>query len=136
MTHLVFLVFLFVHIFLWLSCYCAVSFDLYDFDGDGLISARDLTAVVAATLHEHQLAITRADIDHVVNQTMAEINPKTAGMISFEEYSTMVVARPHMLNQLSINVSSIILEYATSNMVQLTTPRGFASALNLHASKA
>lgn len=48
-------------------------------------SVGDLTAVLAATLREHKLPITRADIDHVVAATVAEANPRNEGMISLEE---------------------------------------------------
>lgn len=62
-----------------------VSFQIYDFDGDNFISISDLTAVVAATLREHKIFILRSDIDHIVQSTMAEANPKHSNMISFEE---------------------------------------------------
>ena len=62
-----------------------VSFQIYDFDGDNFISISDLTAVVAATLREHKIIILRSDIDQIVQDTMAEANPKHANMISFEE---------------------------------------------------
>lgn len=48
-------------------------------------SVGDLTAVLAATLREHKLPISRADIDHVVAATVAEANPRNEGMISLEE---------------------------------------------------
>ena len=61
------------------------SFEIYDFDGDGFISSTDLRAVMAATLREHNIVITRGDIDFVVQKTMAEVNPKSENMISYEE---------------------------------------------------
>jgi Ca2+-binding EF-hand superfamily protein len=61
------------------------SFKIYDFDGDGYISATDLTAVVAATLREHQIVILRSDIDQIVANTMREANTKNANMISLDE---------------------------------------------------
>ena len=45
----------------------------------------DLTAVLAATMREHKLAITRADIDHIVQHTFQDADTKTEGMISLEE---------------------------------------------------
>lgn len=65
---------------------CAVSFQIYDFDCDGLISVSDLTAVVAATLREHGVIISRADLDKLVAHTMAEAHPTSAGLITYEEY--------------------------------------------------
>eukprot|EP01038_Epipyxis_sp_PR26KG_P010153 gene10153-13656_t len=99
------------------------SFQIYDFDGDGLISIGDLTAVVVATLREHNIVISRADIDYVVQTTMEEAAPKIPGMISLDEYKLMVVNRPHMLDQLTINISNIIAEYKANNLINLTTPR-------------
>lgn len=75
-----------VHVFFISSLsLCTVSFQIYDFDGDNFISVSDLTAVLAATLREHQLEITRADIDHIVMKTMAEANTRNDGMISLQE---------------------------------------------------
>eukprot|EP01032_Pedospumella_encystans_P022694 gene22694-25707_t len=108
------------------------SFQIYDFDGDGLISVGDLTAVLAATLREHKLVITRADIDHIVQVTMEEADTAQPGHISFAEYTALVAKRPHMMDHLTINISSIIQEYATNNTIALTTPRGFRSALDMH----
>jgi hypothetical protein len=48
-------------------------------------SVGDLTAVLAATLREHKLTISRADIDHVVKETFAEADTRNEGMISLEE---------------------------------------------------
>lgn len=42
------------YMFMFVKAYCkiflVVSFQIYDFDNDGMLSASDLTAVVAATL--------------------------------------------------------------------------------------
>jgi hypothetical protein len=45
----------------------------------------DLTAVLAATMREHKLAITREDIDHIVKATFAEADTRSEGMISMDE---------------------------------------------------
>ena len=112
-----------------------VSFKIYDFDGDGFISVTDLTAVVAATLREHQIVILRSDIDQIVGNTMREANTSNPNMISLEEYFTLCANRPHMLAQLTINISNISAEYTRNNVIALSTRRGFQSALNLHNSK-
>lgn len=64
---------------------CLVSFQIYDFDGDGLLSPGDLTAVVAATLREHKIVVTRADLDVIVRKTIDEANPAIEDMISLDE---------------------------------------------------
>lgn len=111
------------------------SFQIYDFDGDSFISVSDLTAVIAATLREHKLFILRSDIDQIVKSTMEEVNPKHPNMISFEEYKRLVGNKPLMISQFTINISNIIAEYTRNNVIALTTPRGFASALYLHDHK-
>jgi serine/threonine-protein phosphatase 2B regulatory subunit len=111
------------------------SFQIYDFDGDSYISTTDLTAVVAATLREHQIVILRAEIDQIVSNTMREANSKRANMIAFDEYVTMIHNKPHMLAQLTINISGIIAEYTKNNVIALSNPRGFASALYIHEKK-
>jgi len=108
------------------------SFQLYDFDGDNFISVTDMTAVVAATLREHQIAVARPELDIIVQKTMTEANTKYPGMISLEEYMKMVANRPHMLAQLTINISGIIAQYTSNNTIALSTPRGFQSAMNIH----
>lgn len=108
------------------------SFQIYDFDGDGFISKTDLRSVVAASLREHNIVITRKDIDHVVDKTMTEIGPKHEDMISLDEYKIMVEKNPHMLAQLTLNISSIVAEYSSASYTALKEPRGFHSALNVH----
>jgi len=111
------------------------SFQIYDFDGDGYINVIDLTAVMAATLREHQIVILRSDIDHIVAQTMKLANTKHPNMISFDDYVQLCSSRPHMISQLNMNISSIIKEYTKNNVITLSTPRGFTSALNIHDGK-
>ena len=65
----------------------------------------DLTAVLAATLREHSLVVTRDDIDNIVKVTMAEADTRNEGMISLEEYTKLVAKRPHMMDHLTINIS-------------------------------
>lgn len=106
------------------------SFQIYDFDGDNFISVGDLTAVLAATLREYRLVVAREDVDHIVQKTMAEAQPSNPAGISLAEYMKLVANRPHMMDHLTINISSIIAEY--SNTTALPVPRGFNSALNMH----
>lgn len=61
------------------------SFNLYDFDNDGYISVEDLTAVLASTLRENGLVISRTQIDEIVKSTMKEAQPVIDGKISYEE---------------------------------------------------
>jgi hypothetical protein len=71
-------------------------------------------------------------VDHVVRKTMEQACPSTANMITLGEYTALVESRPHMMDHLTINISSIIQEYASNNTIALATPRGFDSAVNVH----
>lgn len=101
------------------------SFHIYDFDGDNKISTNDLTSALAATLREHNVVISRADIDVIVANTMREANPSEAEMITFPEFKALVSKRPQMLDHLNLNISKIIEEYSKSNNydISFATPR-------------
>jgi Ca2+-binding EF-hand superfamily protein len=58
---------------------------MYDFDGDGKISTPELTSLVAATLREHGVVISRSHIDEIVAATMKTPGLAEPGYISFEE---------------------------------------------------
>ena len=62
-----------------------VSFKIFDFDGDNFVSVSDLTAIVAASLRERGLVISRPDIDFIVKKTFDDVKPKHEGMITFDE---------------------------------------------------
>jgi Ca2+-binding EF-hand superfamily protein len=100
-----------------------VSFQIYDYDCDGLISVADMTAVVGATLREHGVVISRPELDKIVLHTMTEAAPKQAGVIAYDEYSKMVAQKPQMLAHLTLNISSIIVEYTNATAVTFATPR-------------
>ena len=89
------------------------SFEIYDFDSDGFISSSDLTTVLAVTLKEHDLVVTKPDIDEIVELTMKEAQPAIPGLISYPEYRSLVLSRPHLLSHFTINISNIISEYST-----------------------
>lgn len=100
-----------------------LSFQIYDFDCDNLISVADLTAVVAATLREHGVVISRAELDAIVANTMKEAKPAKEGMIAYDEYKKLITQRPQMLAHLTLNISSIIVEYTNATAVTFATPR-------------
>lgn len=84
------------------------AFKLYDFDGDGFISTGDLTAVLASTLRENGLVITREQIDEVVEATMKEADPAIPGKMSYEEYMKLEATHPYMLSHLTMNISRFV----------------------------
>jgi Ca2+-binding EF-hand superfamily protein len=88
-----------------------LSFQIYDLDGDNMISVDDLTSALASTLREHDIIIERKEIDEIVTHTMDEVCPDVTGKISLSEYEDLVAQRPQMLSRLSLNISGIIKEY-------------------------
>jgi Ca2+-binding EF-hand superfamily protein len=82
-----------------------VSFDIYDFDGDDFIGTSDLTSLLAAGLREHGVVINRTALDEVVNRTMEQAKPATAGFITFDEYVAVVSTHPQIIAHMTLNVS-------------------------------
>jgi Ca2+-binding EF-hand superfamily protein len=62
-----------------------VSFNIYDSDGDGVISKEELATMVAATMREHEIVVSDADIAGIVNGTLAQINQSQPEAINYEE---------------------------------------------------
>lgn len=90
-----------------------LSFQIYDIDGDNMISVADLTSALASTLREHDIIIERKEIDEIVSHTMDEVEPDIPGKISLSEYEGLLAQRPQMISRLSLNISGIIKENAT-----------------------
>uniref|UniRef100_A0A6V2ZWM5 EF-hand domain-containing protein n=1 Tax=Heterosigma akashiwo TaxID=2829 RepID=A0A6V2ZWM5_HETAK len=87
------------------------SFNVYDFDGDGAIATAELREMLRATVYETDTLVVPEDqLEALVEATMVQANPATPGRISFEEYVNMVANHPNMLSQMTINISSIIME--------------------------
>ena len=105
-----------------------LAFQIYDFDGDDRISIADLTSALAGTLREHNIVISRVDIDAIVVNTMREANVAEEGFMSYAEFKSLVSKRPQMLDCLNINISKIIDDYARLDGVSFATPRlGYGS---------
>mmetsp|Transcript_27625 Transcript_27625/g.35898 ORF Transcript_27625/g.35898 Transcript_27625/m.35898 type:complete len:208 (-) Transcript_27625:376-999(-) len=86
------------------------SFQVYDFDGDGMIATEELREMLRATVYETDLVIPEDQMEVLVEETMVQAHPSQPGRISFEEYVIMVANHPNMLSQMTINISSIIME--------------------------
>jgi Ca2+-binding EF-hand superfamily protein len=105
-----------------------LAFQIYDFDGDDRISIADLTSALAGTLREHNIVISRVDIDAIVVNTMREAIVAEEGFMSYAEFKSLVSKRPQMLDCLNINISKIIDDYARLDGVSFATPRlGYGS---------
>ncbi len=63
-----------------------MSFSIYDYDGDGFISKQELGNMVAATMREHEIVLSDADVDGIIDRTFAEVHPANPAKINFDEY--------------------------------------------------
>jgi Ca2+-binding EF-hand superfamily protein len=67
------------------ACY-AVSFQIYDADGDTFIDKAELRGLVTSTMREHDVVFSSDSIARIVDETFAEIRPANpSDGISFEE---------------------------------------------------
>jgi serine/threonine-protein phosphatase 2B regulatory subunit len=62
-----------------------VSFSIYDYDCDGFISKEELGHMLAATMREHEIILSPADVEGIIHSTFAEVRPSNPDKISFEE---------------------------------------------------
>lgn len=92
------------------------SFKIYDKDQDKCIGVKELNDVLIATLNEHNLIIKSEEIDQIIEATFKEADTAIPGKINFQEYSQIVTKNPGMLGHLSLNVSTIIEEYAAMSI--------------------
>lgn len=106
-----------------------LSFQIYDVNGDNYIDKAELRGLVTSTMREHDVVFSHESISRIVEETFAEIRPANpSDGISFEEYQAMVRDRPQALSILTLNISSIIAEYAEAHGVSFgATPRGDTS---------
>mmetsp|Transcript_26345 Transcript_26345/g.49424 ORF Transcript_26345/g.49424 Transcript_26345/m.49424 type:complete len:247 (-) Transcript_26345:169-909(-) len=109
-----------------------LSFQIYDADGDNFIDKGELRGLVTSTMREHDVVFSSDSIARIVDETFAEIRPANpSDGISFEEYRAMVRERPQALSILTLNISSIIAEYAEAHGVSFgASPRGDSSGLS------
>lgn len=89
----------------------AVSFKIYDVDGDGYISRPELLNILKASLEQFVVEISEEDMQQLVDQTFKEVDINGDGLISFDEYKSMVLKHPGIIQSLTIN--SPILELGT-----------------------
>jgi hypothetical protein len=68
------------------------SFQVYDFDGDGMIAQEELTDMLKASLLETDLDMTDEELDILVNATLHQVSTSSSGgsdtttSISFDKY--------------------------------------------------
>lgn len=87
----------------------ALSFNIYDIDGDGHISKEELFQILRASLLEnYMLDMSEADMRALVDQTFLEADKNSDGVISFDEYREMVLAHPAILANFSVNAELLM----------------------------
>ena len=89
---------------------CAVSFRIYDIDGDGHIDKEELFQILKASLLEnYMMDLSDDQMRELVDNTFAETDVNGDGLISFEEYRDMVISHPEILSKFSLN-SDLLLQ--------------------------
>jgi len=84
------------------------SFRLYDVDCDGKISKEELLQVFKASVESFPHKFTSAELNIIVERTFEELAVAEAGFISFEEYSRLASSHPMMLQQMTLDISSVM----------------------------
>ena len=91
----------------------ALSFLIYDADGDGKISRVELSEIFKACLTENDLKLSDAQVDGCVNFTFKNLKTADENYITQDEYNNFVKSSNeahghHLLSQMSFNVGKRI----------------------------
>lgn len=84
------------------------SFQIYDFDKDGKISKSELSSMLETSLKENGVAVTTAQIGHVVASTFKQVDVNKDGFIDYEEYRMLVSKHPSILDNMTLDFQRII----------------------------
>ena len=73
-------------------------------DGDGCISKQELYNILKASVFEEfTVEISEEEMKQLVEQTFVEVDVDKDGQISFEDYKSMVMKHPGIIQNLTIN---------------------------------
>eukprot|EP00300_Choanocystis_sp_HF-7_P029432 c3628_g1_i2.p2 GENE.c3628_g1_i2~~c3628_g1_i2.p2 ORF type:complete len:200 (+),score=50.58 c3628_g1_i2:100-699(+) len=87
----------------------ALSFQIYDIDGDGFIDKDELFQILKASLLEnYMLDMSEEHMRSLIDQTFLEADKNSDGRISFDEYTAMVRAHPNILANFSVNADLLM----------------------------
>ena len=92
------------------------SFQVYDFDGDGMIAREELTDMLKASLAETDLDMTDEELTILVNATLSQVSVTSAGngTISFDQYMKYAQAnRERFQSAMTVNIKQRIARSAT-----------------------
>ena len=82
-----------------------VSFRMFDLDNDGYIDKEELYQMLQASLFENpDIQLSETDMRQVVDLTFCEVDSNGDGVISYEEYCSMVKARPSFVEYLTVHI--------------------------------
>lgn len=82
----------------------AFSFCVWDLDGDGYLSRADIVALLGAAQSYSTLVCASAEIEAVVDATLASCASNVAKGVSLEEYKTLCARNPTVLDALTLNL--------------------------------
>jgi hypothetical protein len=83
-------------------------FDVYDIDGDGLVSKTECRALLAAAFVEAGVTVPPSDLQKVVDRTFTVHDLDSDGNLSFAEFTTMADKRPGFLRPVTLHTKQII----------------------------
>jgi len=87
-----------------------LSFKLYDRDEDGYIDKPELMSMLRAIMFDNMLFHLSDDhIRALVDSTFSEADQNGDGLISFEEYKTLVNKHPTILKNLTLDLETDML---------------------------
>ncbi|RHY56948.1 hypothetical protein DYB38_005136 [Aphanomyces astaci] len=102
------------------TCYCVVSFDILDMDGDGKLSKPELTTMLHTTTSENNIKLTKEQIELIVDKTFVEIGADKEGVITFDAYSALVTKNEGMISHLSVNLAYLLSSTGVQATLQAT----------------
>ena len=93
----------------------AVSFQVYDFDGDGVIAREELTDMLKASLSETDLEMSADELEILVNATLKQVAPEMPDGITFDMYMAYATANKERFESaMTINIKQRIARRTSS----------------------
>lgn len=80
------------------------SFRMYDRDGDSRISQAELTDMLKDAVETFPIKFNAAQLETIVGRTFEEAAKANPGYITFEEYASLKVVHPMMLQSMSLKI--------------------------------
>eukprot|EP01007_Sphenomonas_quadrangularis_P000587 NODE_1432_length_875_cov_140.440678_g1184_i0.p1 GENE.NODE_1432_length_875_cov_140.440678_g1184_i0~~NODE_1432_length_875_cov_140.440678_g1184_i0.p1 ORF type:complete len:201 (-),score=19.87 NODE_1432_length_875_cov_140.440678_g1184_i0:220-822(-) len=83
------------------------SFAVYDIDGDGFISKKELFDMLSCSLQEHSMSLPDDVVATLVDATFKDADKDGDERIDADEFMLMVQKHPAMLNNMMVDTSTI-----------------------------